>query len=212
MNAKLLSIQVGLPQTVSWRDQLVETSIFKKPVAGRVRLLQLNLEGDRQADLTVHGGVNKAVYAYPSEHYAYWKSKLGVKELSPGGFGENFTTEGLAEDTVHVGDRFQIGSAEVVAVQPRMPCYKLGVKFDRPDMPKLFLQSGRSGIYLRVLREGEVGAGDDIVALHRDENEVAISDIVRLHRAKTKDRALVRRALQIDVLPEGWRREFSSYF
>jgi MOSC domain-containing protein YiiM len=209
MPAKILSLQVGLPRTVNWHDHLVETGIFKSPVAGPVRLRKLNLDGDRQADLTVHGGPDKAVYVYPSEHYAYWKSELPGVELPWGAFGENFTSQGLDEDSVHVGDRFQIGTAQVVAVQPRMPCYKLGVKFGRDDMVKRFLKSMRLGIYLRVLIEGVVSPGDEFISLHRDEHQVKVLDIVRLYIGATTDRALLRRALSTKFLPEGWRETLS---
>jgi MOSC domain-containing protein YiiM len=209
MPAKILSIQVGLPRTVNWHNQLVETGIFKSPVAGPVHLRFLNLDGDRQADLTVHGGPDKAVYVYPSEHYPYWKSELPGVDLPWGAFGENVTSEGLAEDSVHVGDRFQIGTAEVVAVQPRMPCFKLGIKFGRDDMVKRFLHSMRLGFYLRVLKEGVVSAGDEIIPLHRDENRVKTSDIVRLYLRQSADPTLLQRVLATPFLPEGWRDTFS---
>jgi MOSC domain-containing protein YiiM len=145
---------------VEWRGELVETAIFKSPVAGRVRVGRLKLDGDRQADLTVHGGADKAVYVYPSEHYAWWKEELPGVALPWGSFGENFTTEGVLETSTRVGDVLRAGSAEFVVTQPRMPCYKLNVRFGRPDMVKRFLRGGRPGLYLAVLREGDVGAGD----------------------------------------------------
>jgi MOSC domain-containing protein YiiM len=157
---QIVSIQVGLPRTVEWRGELIETAIFKSPVAGRVRVGRLNLDGDRQADLTVHGGADKAVYVYPSEHYAWWKEELPGVALPWGSFGENFTTEGVLETSTRVGDVLRAGSAEFVVTQPRMPCYKLNVRFGRPDMVKRFLRGGRPGLYLAVLREGDVGAGD----------------------------------------------------
>jgi MOSC domain-containing protein YiiM len=157
---QILSIQVGLPRTVEWRGELIETAIFKSPVAGRVRVGRLNLDGDRQADLAVHGGADKAVYVYPSEHYAWWKEELPGVALPWGSFGENFTTEGVLETSTRVGDVLRAGSAEFVVTQPRMPCYKLNVRFGRPDMVKRFLRGGRPGLYLAVLREGDVGAGD----------------------------------------------------
>jgi MOSC domain-containing protein YiiM len=209
MTARLLSVQVGLPQTIERHDQHVETAIFKSPVAGRVRLRELNLDGDRQADLTVHGGPDKAVYVYPSEHYSYWASELPDADLPWGAFGENFTTEGLLESAVHVGDRFQIGSAEVMAVQPRLPCYKLALRFDRADMIKRFLKSHRLGFYLRVLKPGEVGAGDEFIPLHRDENLVTTLDIARLYLRETKDPDLLQRVLQLQALPDVWRRTFA---
>ena len=144
---KLLSVNVGLPREIEWKGKIVRTSIFKAPVPGRIRVAKLNVEGDQQSDLTVHGGIDKAVYAYPSEHYAFWRHELPGVELPSGVFGENFTTEGLLEETLHIGDRLRIGSSEFVVTQPRMPCFKLGIRFNRPDMVKRFLQSGRTGFY-----------------------------------------------------------------
>jgi len=178
MNPRLISIQAGLPRVVKWQGQDVRTGIFKSPVGRRVQLRALNLEGDKQGDLSVHGGPNKAVYAYPSEHYEYWREELPEEELPWGSFGENFTIEGLREHDVFVGDRFRIGTAEVIVTQPRMPCYKLNLKFNRHDMLKRFLRSQRFGFYLRVLQEGEVGAGDEMVLLGRDERGVPIAGMI----------------------------------
>lgn len=208
---RLASLSVGMPRDVLWHGRTVTTGIFKQPVEGRVALRKLNLDGDRQADLTVHGGAHKAVYAYPLEHYAYWKKELPDRDLPPSSFGENFTTEGLLEDSVYLGDRFSIGSAEVVVTQPRLPCYKLGVRFQMDDMVKRFLASARIGFYLAVVREGEVGAGDRITALARDPNAVPVSEITRLYVAKRygqEEVASVHRALLVPALPEGWK----SYF
>jgi len=189
----------------------VTTGIFKEPVEGRVALRKLNLDGDRQADLTVHGGEFKAVYCYPLEHYDYWKKELPGRELPMGSFGENFTTEGWLEDSVHLGDRFAIGSAEVIVTQPRMPSYKLGVRFQSDDMVKRFLASGRMGFYLAVTREGEVGAGDEVKVIARDPNAVPVTDITRLYIAKrygNEEMVAVRRALQVEALPESWKGYF----
>jgi MOSC domain-containing protein YiiM len=153
---KLLSVNVGLPREIEWKEKVVRTSIFKAPVTGPVRVAKLNLDGDQQSDLSVHGGIDKAVYAYPSEHYAFWRREIPGMDLPWGVFGENFTTEGLLEEMVHIGDRFRVGSAEFVVTQPRMPCFKLGIRFNRSDIVKRFLQSGRSGFYFAVLKEGEV--------------------------------------------------------
>ncbi len=177
---KLISVNVGLPREVEWRGRTVRTSIWKTPIDGRVRVGRLNLEGDRQSDLSVHGGAEKAVYVYPSEHYAYWGRELPSMDLPWGAFGENLTTEGLLEDAVKIGDRLRIGSAELVVTQPRMPCYKLGVRFGREDMVKRFLKSGRTGFYLAVLREGEVGSGDPIELTQRDDHDVTVADISAL--------------------------------
>jgi len=209
---RLLSVNVGLPREVDWKGRNVTTGIFKEPVQGRVMLRKLNLDGDRQADLSVHGGVHKAVYAYPIGHYDYWRRELDNRKLPFGMFGENFTTEdGLTEAEVRIGDRFRLGSAELVVTQPRLPCYKLGLKFGRDDMVKRFLASGRTGYYFSVAREGEVGAGDEFELIDRDENNVSIQDITQLYVSKCYSPAEVetlRRALRVEVLPEGWRGYF----
>ena len=176
---KLVSVQVGRPRTVRWRGKAVSTGIYKEPVAGRIMLRRNNLDGDRQADLTVHGGLDKAVYVYPSEHYPIWQAELPGMRLPYGIFGENFTTEGLDESSVHIGDQFRIGGALVEVTQPRMPCYKLGIRFGRPDMPKRFHASGRCGFYLAVLQEGEVGAGDVWERPARNEQEVSVIESYR---------------------------------
>ncbi|MFL6200082.1 MAG: MOSC domain-containing protein [Thermoanaerobaculia bacterium] len=201
---KLLSIQVGLPREVSWQRRTVSTGIFKEPVDGPVMLRTLNLDGDRQADLTVHGGTHKAVYVYPSEHYGPWSAELPEVELPWGAFGENFTTAGLLEDRVHLGDRFRIGEAEVVVTQPRMPCFKLGIKFGDPAMVQRFLESRRSGFYLAVLREGLVEAGDSFEPLGEDPNRVTVDDVYRMFLGERDDAALAR-ALKVEALPEGWK-------
>jgi MOSC domain-containing protein YiiM len=207
---KLISLQVGVPRTVTRDGQEVSTGIYKAQVAKRVQLHWLNLDGDRQADLSVHGGQDKAVYAYPSEHYPYWKKELGGMNLTWGDFGENFTTKGLLEDTVCIGDRFTIGGAEVVVTQPRLPCFKLNWKFDNDLLAKIFLASRRTGFYLRVLREGEVGAGDKIVRIHHDENRVSISDCLRIHLREPVPSDLIHRALRVEYLSAAWREKFSK--
>ncbi|MET0645301.1 MAG: MOSC domain-containing protein [Pyrinomonadaceae bacterium] len=205
---KIISLQVGRPRLVVWNGQTVSTGIYKTPVEGRVMLRTLNLDGDRQADLTVHGGVNKAAYVYPSEHYEYWRGELPDTELPWGMFGENFTTEGLDESSVHIGDRFRLGSAEVTVTQPRLPCHKLGVKFERADILKKFLASGRSGFYFSVRREGEVAAGDRVELIGRDENNVTVADILRLYVRDKDDVETLRRAVAVEALPESWREMF----
>ena len=204
----VLSINVGLPRNVEWRGQIVQTSIFKEPVSGSVKVRRLNLEGDRQSDLTVHGGAEKAVYVYPSEHYAFWRQELPSLEFPLGAFGENFTTTGLDENNVHIGDRFGIGSAEFVVTQPRMPCYKLGIRFGRPDMIKRFLKSGRTGFYLAVTREGEVTAGDAILLIAGHPAAVTIADVVSLYASDADNQELLRRVSGLSELPEGWRDYF----
>ena len=208
MTPKILSINVSLPEEIDFEGQKVTTGIFKEPIEGRIMLRTLNLDGDKQADLTVHGGPDKAVYAYPIEHYEFWRKVYPNMEMPNGMFGENFTIEGLMEIDVNVGDIFRIGSSKVVATQPRMPCYKLGVKFGRMDVLKKFLASGRSGIYFKVLEEGEVGAGDSIIQIKRDINQVGISDIVRLYARDREDIKMMRRAVKVEALPEGWKDYF----
>ncbi len=211
MMMKVISVNVGIPREVIHKGKAVTTGIFKDPVRGRVTLRTLNLDGDRQADLSVHGGPSKAVYAYPSEHYAYWRGELPGMDLPWGMFGENLTTEGLREERINIGDRFRIGSAEVMVTEPRLPCYKLGVKFGREDIIKRFLQSGRTGFYFAVLREGEVGAGDEIQLIGRDANGLTVPDITRLYVNRNysdADLETLRRAVRVEALPESWR----SYF
>ncbi|HYB09065.1 MAG TPA: MOSC domain-containing protein [Alphaproteobacteria bacterium] len=208
---RLISVNVGLPQDVVWRGKTVTTGIYKQPLEGRVALRKLNLDGDRQADLKVHGGEDKAVYGYPIEHYGYWKKELPGRELPTAIFGENFTTEGLLEDSLFIGDRFSVGTAEVVVTQPRLPCYKLGIRFQADEMVKRFLSSGRTGFYFAVIREGEVDAGDPIHAIARDPNAIPVSGITRLYVAKRygeEETASVQRALLVDALPESWKGYF----
>ncbi|MGE5212298.1 MAG: MOSC domain-containing protein [Nitrospirota bacterium] len=165
------------------------------------------MKGDQQSDLTVHGGIDKAVYVYPSEHYAFWHRELPDMELPWGVFGENFTTEGFLEDT-QIGDRFRIGSAEFVVTQPRMPCFKLGIRFNRPDMVKRFLESGRTGFYFAVVKEGEVAADDSIELLERDEHNITIADVVRLYRGDATNQDMLRRVSELPSLPGSWRDYF----
>jgi len=174
---RVIAVSVGLPREVVWRGRTVRTSIFKEPVAGPVRVERLNLAGDRQSDLTVHGGADKAVYVYPAEHYTFWHEELPGLDLPWGSFGENLTTEGLAEDVVRIGDRLTIGSAAFAVTQPRMPCYKLALRFDRLDMIKRFLRSGRTGFYLSVTQEGEVAPGDAITLSATESSSVTVADV-----------------------------------
>ena len=205
---KIVSLKVGLPQLVLSNDEPVSTGIFKEPVAGRVNLRTLNLDGDRQADLSVHGGPEKAVYVYPSEHYDFWKRELPEMDLPWGMFGENCTTTGLLETQINIGDTFRVGSAEVMVTQPRMPCYKLGIRFGRSDIIKRFLASERSGFYLAVLKEGEVGTGDEFEPVKRDANDVKVKDITRLYTSEKRNAELLRRAIDVEALPESWRDYF----
>ena len=207
---RLVSVNIGHPREVIYKGKTVTTGIFKEPVEGRIRLRTLNLDGDRQADLSVHGGLSKAAYAYPIEHYEYWREQLPGVDLPWGMFGENFTTEGLREDSVNIGDRFRIGSAEVIVTEPRLPCYKLAAKFGRDDIIKRFLHSGRTGFYFAVMQEGEVGTGDGIELVSRDEHRVTVADITRLYVREKDDVGTLRRAVQVTALPESWRVYFGK--
>ena len=205
---RVLSVNVGLPREVTWRGKPVTTGIFKEPVAGRVPLRTSNLDGDRQADLRVHGGPDKAVYAYPSESYELWSRERPELALGPGTFGENLTTEGLLDEDVSVGDRFRVGTAELVVTQPRLPCFKLGIRMGRDAFVTEFLERGLLGFYLAVAREGDVAAGDSIVELARDPRGFRVSEVARLYVHGRDDVEGMRRAAALDVLPESWRAYF----
>lgn len=206
--AKIVSLNVGLPRRVVFNGQVVTTGIFKEPTDGHVMIRRLNLDGDKQADLTVHGGVDKAVYSYAAEHYDYWRGELPSMDLPWGMFGENFTTQGLLEDNVNIGDTLQVGSAKLMVTQPRMPCYKLGVRFGRMDIVRRFMASGRPGIYCKVLEEGEVVKGDKINIISKDKNNITVIDIVRMYNRDHRDIEIMKRAIKIGALPEGWKYEF----
>ena len=208
LKMKLISVNVGLPREVTWKGKTVSTGIFKEPVSERVRVRSLNLDGDQQADLTVHGGVDKAIYVYPFEHYEYWQSELPDTELTLGIFGENFTVIGLREEELNIGDRFKIGSVELMVTQPRLPCYKLGIRFGRSDMVKRFIASRRSGFYFRVLQEGEVGVGDTLELISRDDNNVTVANIIQLYMREQNNPELLHRAAQLEALPASWRDYF----
>ena len=207
---KIISINVGLPRIVISNSGPVSTGIYKEPVSRRVKLRTLNIDGDRQADLSVHGGSSKAVYAYPSEHYEFWKNELPEMQLPWGMFGENFTTEGLFESVLNIGDKFRIGTALVVITEPRLPCYKLGLKFGRTDIIRKFLASERTGFYFAVLEEGELGAGDQFEIIQRNEDGVSVSDITRLYVRDKHNVQLLRRAVEVEALPESWRDHFRN--
>ena len=207
MAMNLISVNVGLSREVAWNGATVTTSIWKSPVSGPVRVATLNIAGDRQSDLTVHGGADKAVYVYPSEHYDFWRRELPGVELPWGAFGENLTTAGLSEE-FRIGDRLRIGTAEFAITQPRMPCYKLAIRFGRADMVKRFMKSGRSGFYLSVVREGEVKAGDAIQLDVRPGPSLTVADIVRLYATDSKNQEMLTLATRLAALPEGWREYF----
>lgn len=207
---RIVSVNVGLPREVTWQGKVITTGIFKKPIKGAVMLRSLNLDGDKQADLSVHGGPDKAVYAYPVEHYEYWREQLPDMSLPWGMFGENLTTEGLIEDTIYIGDRFRVGEAEVMVTQPRLPCYKLGIKFGRADMVKKFLSSRRTGFYFAVLREGMVEAGNLIEPMGRGEQGVSVADITRVFAFEKDDLTTLQRAVSTEALPQNWKDYFQD--
>lgn len=202
----MVSVNVGLPRTVEWQGKPVQTAIFKSPVEGAVHVGSLNLAGDRQADPDVHGGPFKAVYLYPAEHYAAWRAHLGALEW--GAFGENLTTTGLSENAVSIGDRLRAGTAELVVTQPRLPCYKLGIRFGRPDVERRFLQSGMTGFYVSVAREGDVRAGDAITLAEPAAGSVTVADVVSLYQTERPDRELLSRVAAVPALPERLRQRF----
>jgi MOSC domain-containing protein YiiM len=205
LSVQLVSLNVARPRLVVYKEKPINTGIFKQPVSGPVQLRTLNLDGDRQADLGAHGGPFKAVYGYPSEHYPFWRQELPGVDLPWGMFGENFTTSGLAEDELHVGDRFPIGAAIVMVRQPRTPCYKLAAKFQRDDMLQRFLVSGRSGFYFSVEQEGSVAEADAFELLKRNDEGVTISELNRLFVREKYNQDLIRKAVGTEALPENWR-------
>jgi MOSC domain-containing protein YiiM len=204
----VLSVNVGVPREVTWRGKPVTTGIFKEPVRGRVHVRVLNLDGDGQADLRVHGGADKAVYVYPSEFYDLWRKERPELDFPWGQFGENLTTEGLLDHEVNVGDRYRFGTAELVVTQPRLPCFKLGLKMGRDEFVTEFLDRGLHGMYLAVAREGEVAAGDPIVQLERDPHEFKVTEVARLYAHDRDDVDAMRRAAELEVLPASWRDYF----
>jgi len=207
---KLVSVNVGLPRLLTWGGATFKTGIFKNAVDGRVTLRTTNLDGDRQADLSVHGGPNKAVYCYPSEHYPAWNAEIPDPARTWGAFGENFTTEDLLETDVSIGDRYRVGSAMVSVTTPRLPCFKLAAKFQRDDMIERFVRSGRCGFYFSVVEEGEVGAGDEFELLGREDLTLTIAEVNRLYTARSLDRESLQRSLYVRLLPESWRDRFRA--
>lgn len=203
----ILSVNVGRPQTRLWQGKSVTTSIFKSPVAGPVRVVKNNLDGDEQADLRFHGGVNKAVYAYDQEHYEFWKTELRLNNLEPGAFGENLTTVGLLDSDVRLGDQFRVGSAVLMAVQPRFPCFKLGLRFNDPAMVKRFAKALRHGIYFQVVEEGSLRAGDAIELVKPSDVAVTIQDVVNAFYGLEKDEVKLEAMLQFSGLPQHVREK-----
>ena len=208
--ARLLSVNVGLPRDIAWKGRTVHTGIWKNPVHGRCRVSRLNLDGDGQGDLAGHGGEQRAAFVYQIESYRYWEERLGRTDLLPGHFGENFTIEGLPDDAVCVGDRFEIGSAVFEVTQPRVTCYRVGIRMNELRMPALLTSSGRPGFYFRVLREGEVGAGDEIVKVGEANERMTVAEINALLYSPEHARDRLERALRIEALSPGWRASFEA--
>jgi MOSC domain-containing protein YiiM len=206
---KVLSVNLGTPKQYDWMGQPVTTSIFKSPVEGEVQVKTLDLDGDVQSDLSVHGGVHKAVYVYPHEHYAYW-TEHGIKPLTMGNFGENLTVEGLLEGDIHIGDELEIGSVRFAVTQPRLPCYKLQVRFNRPELTKIFWNSRRFGFYLKVTREGALATDAPINIVKRDPNAVSVADLIALYTGDRPDPDVLRRVIEVDALPEAWRMDLQE--
>ncbi len=206
----VVSVNVGLPREVLWKQRIVSTGIFKEPVAGRVKVRRLNLDGDRQADLSVHGGPEKAIYVYPADYYPAWRKELPEMDIPWAMFGENLTVEGLRDDTVHIGDQFRIGSTLVAVTQPRMPCYKLGLRFGRDDILKRLLVSRRTGFYFAVLEEGDVATGDPIILVKRDEHAIPVTEITRLYVSNKREIEALQRVVTLETLPESWRDFFQE--
>ncbi|MCH7979030.1 MAG: MOSC domain-containing protein [Acidobacteria bacterium] len=205
---KLLAVSVSMGKEVPYMDKTVTTGIFNEPVSGRVMLRTLNLDGDRQIDLRGHGGPYKAVYVYTMENYEHWKRELGRTDFQIPQFGENFTVEGMTEDKIHVGDVFRVGDALVEVTQPRVPCYRLGIKMGDPKFPKRFLQSCLVGFYLRVLEEGAVGAGDNIEMVRQDPEAMSVRKVCHLYYFDPKNLEECKRAIRIAALSPGWREGF----
>jgi MOSC domain-containing protein YiiM len=207
---RILSLNVGLPRLVMRNGEPVSTGIYKAPITTPVMLRTLNLEGDRQADLSVHGGPSKAAYAYPSEHYEFWQKELPEMELPYGMFGENFTTTELSEHETFIGDQFSVGGAIVIVTQPRMPCYKLALRFGRNDILRRFLTSQRTGFYLAVKQEGVVSVGDELRLIERQQETVTVVDITRLYASEKYDIDLLRKAIAVEALPDSWKEYFED--
>lgn len=207
---KLLSVNVSLPKEVPYMGKTTTTGIFKEPVNGRVMLRTLSLDGDGQADLKAHGGIYKAAYAYSIENYDYWKRKLDRTDFTFGQFGENLTVEGMLDDTIYIGDQFRVGSALIEVTQPRVPCFKLGIRMGMPQFPRMFLASGRPGFYLRVLEEGEVGAGDVLERITSDPERMSVREVCYLLYFDRGNMEGAQKALRIRALSPEWRGSFED--
>src|SRR5215468_2327955 len=208
--ARLLSVNVGLPRDIAWRGRTVHTAIWKNPVPGRCRVGRLNIDGDGQGDLAGHGGEQRAIFVYQIESYRYWQEQLKRSDFVHGQFGENFTIEGLPDDAVCIGDRYQIGNALFEITQPRVTCYRVGIRMNEPRMPALLTSSGRPGFYFRVLQEGEVGAGDEIVKVGQAADHMTVAEVNALLYFPNHPRDALERALRIKALSPGWRSSFEA--
>src|SRR5438067_13290023 len=208
--ARLLSINVGLPRDISWQGRIVHTAIWKDPLRGPCRVRRLNLDGDGQGDLAGHGGEQRAVFVYQIESYRFWQQQLKRTDFVHGQFGENFTIEGLPDDAVCIGDRYQIGGALFEVTQPRVTCYRVGIRMNEPQMPALLTSSGWPGFYFRVLREGEVGAGDEIVKVGEANERMTVAEIDAMLNLASHARDRLERALRIEALSPGWRASFEA--
>src|SRR6059058_2920974 len=208
--ARLLSVNVGLPRDISWQGRIVHTAIWKDPLRGPCRVRRLNLDGDGQGDLAGHGGEQRAVFVYQIESYRFWQQQLKRPDFVHGQFGENFTVDGLSDDVVCVGDRYQIGSAVFEVTQPRVTCYRVGIRMNEPRMPALLTSSGRPGFYFRVLQEGEAGAADEIVKVGEAKERMTVAEINALLYSPNYARDRLERALRIEALSPGWRSSFEA--
>ena len=209
---KILSINVGLPREVEWKGKTVLTGIFKTSVKGPLKVEQYNISGDRQADLKNHGGENKAVYLYPFEHYAYWKERLSVEDLPYGAFGENLTTSGILETELNIGDHLKAGTCELAVVQPRIPCYKLGIRFNDTTMTAKFYESRRFGIYLKIIKEGKIAPGDVIEIISRDANGITVADVINAYVDRKVNEDFLFRVSRLNTLPERWKDDFRKFY
>ncbi len=207
---RVLSVNVSMPKEVPYKEKTITTGIFKEPVEGPVMLRSLNLEGDGQADLKGHGGVHKAVYVFSHEYFAHWKQELGRAEFPYGQFGENFTVEGMTDEMIYVGDVFRVGGTLVEVSQPRVPCFKLALRMEEPRFLKPFMARALVGYYLRVLEEGEVGAGDPVERVRTDPGGMTVTEMFSLLYHDKDNIPGAQRALRIDALSPGWRGSFEK--
>ncbi|MCC6699550.1 MAG: MOSC domain-containing protein [Candidatus Hydrogenedentes bacterium] len=210
MNMRVVSLNVGMPKEVPGPNGPVLTGIYKSPVAGRIPLRRHQLEGDGQADLRYHGGEHKAVYAYPYEHYAYWRERLGRTDFVFGQFGENLTVEGMLESEICIGDVFAIGTARVEVTQPRQPCFKLGIRMDMPEIVKMLLESERCGFYLRVVEEGDIAAGDPAMRIKQDPERVTVQAVNHVRFFDKTNREVIEKALRVEALSPSWREDLEK--